>query len=72
MAFVSLWLALGLVVLRQVGIEETLAVLSLDYPGLHEDPDQGPPALYLALCLTLLVVAWPVVLMELVRGDQQR
>lgn len=72
MGIVTLWIVLGLAVLMQVGLEETVAVLSLDHPARDEDQDSGPSALYLALCLTLLVVAWPVVLMELLRGDQQR
>lgn len=69
---VTLWVALGLALLVYCGIEETIALLAFDYQGQFDESGTGAAQVYFALCLTLLVIAWPVVLMEMVRGNQQR
>ena len=72
MEVVTLWIALGMALLVYCGIEETIAVLSFDYQGQVDESGAAAAQVYFALCLTLLVIAWPVVLMEMVRGNQQR
>lgn len=66
MPFVMLWLTLGLCLLMHFGIEEIVTYISLDVPGSGE-PMQAPGPLYYGLCLFLIVLAWPMVLMEYVQ-----
>ena len=72
MVLITLWIALGLALLMYCGIEETVALLAFDYQGQLDDSGTGAAHVYFALCLTLLVIAWPIVLMEMVRSNQQR
>lgn len=66
---ITLWIALGLALLVHCGVEDTVALLAMDLAQAGEG--DGPPWL-VALCLTLLVVAWPVVMVEMVRSDLHR
>lgn len=68
MTFLTLWLTLGLSLLVLFGIDDVVAHIVMDEADACEgagEPPHGPA--YLALCLTLVVVAWPVVLLEYVR-----
>lgn len=65
MTFLMLWLTMGLSLLVLFGIDEVVTHIALDAVEASEEPVNGP--LYFALCLTLIVVAWPVVLLEYVK-----
>ena len=64
MHFLMLWLTLGLCLLMHFGIEEIVTYISLDLPSSDTRP---PGPFYYALCLTLIVLAWPMVLLEYVQ-----
>lgn len=63
-----LWLTMGLGVLMQCGLNETIAFLGLESEGEVEGDEA---AVYVAICLTMLVLTWPLVLLEMVRGNQR-
>lgn len=60
-----LWLTVGLSLLMLFGIEEIVTYISLDLAEAAEDRFNSPA--YYALCLTIIVVAWPMVLLEYVQ-----
>ncbi|MBM3462514.1 MAG: hypothetical protein FJX76_10470 [Armatimonadetes bacterium] len=60
-----LWLTMGLSLLVLFGIEEIVTYISLDLAEASEDRFNHPA--YYALCLTIIVIAWPMVLMEYVQ-----
>jgi hypothetical protein len=66
MPFVMLWLTLGLCLLMHFGIDEIVTFISLDVPT-GEQPGPTPGPVYYGLCLTLIVLAWPMVLLEYVQ-----
>ncbi|MBI3924404.1 MAG: hypothetical protein HY319_02585 [Armatimonadetes bacterium] len=70
MEFFMLWMTMGLGVLMMCGIQETIAYLGVDYAG-GEEISEGATQVYVAFCMTLLVMIWPLVLMEMVRGGQR-
>lgn len=65
MTFLMLWLTLGLSLLILFGIDDIITHIALDAVEAAEEPVHSP--LYFALCLTLIVVAWPMVLLEYVK-----
>jgi hypothetical protein len=66
-----LWLTLGLALLVHCGVEETITHLALEMPGPRDESRAVGSQVYFALCLTLLVLVWPVVLLEMVRGQHR-
>jgi hypothetical protein len=68
-----LWIVLGLTLLVWNGLDDLIALLMLDCQGQQcERMSRGVAQAYCAFCLTLLVVAWPIVLMEMSQGGQER
>ncbi|NDD28227.1 MAG: hypothetical protein EB084_08185 [Proteobacteria bacterium] len=65
MTFLMLWLTLGLSFLVVCGIDDVVAHVSLDPGDGDEDVPRSPE--FVALCLTLVVVAWPAALLEYVQ-----
>ncbi|MHB2021199.1 MAG: hypothetical protein ACYCW6_30060 [Candidatus Xenobia bacterium] len=65
MQFLMLWLTLGLCLLMHFGIEDIVTFISLDISSSGDQPIPGPA--YYAVCLTLIVLAWPMVLLEYVQ-----
>ena len=65
MTFLMLWITLGLSLLILLGIEDLVASISIE---LAEAEDEGlqHPAFH-ALCLTFMVLAWPMLLLEYVQ-----
>jgi hypothetical protein len=64
MLFLMVWLTLGLSLLMTLGIDEIVTYIALDLAEASEERWGSPT--YYALCLTLIVLAWPMVLMEYV------
>ena len=71
MTAVTLWIALGLTLLAWNGIEETIASLMIDFQGNGERSSEGMAQVYCALCLTLLVVVWPIVMMDMLESNRE-
>jgi hypothetical protein len=65
MMFLMLWLTIGLSLLVLFGIDEIVTYIALDLAEASEDRFNSP--VYYALCLTLIVLAWPMVLLEYVQ-----
>jgi multisubunit Na+/H+ antiporter MnhC subunit len=65
MLFLMLWLTMGLSLLVLFGIEEIVTYIALDVAETSEERFANP--VYFALCLTIIVIAWPMVLMEYVQ-----
>lgn len=72
MGFATFWIVMGLMVLVWSGIEETIAGLMLECQAWEGRIGVASKRAYCAACLTLLVLAWPVLLVELVQGGQER
>jgi len=70
--FATFWIVLGLMVLIWSGLEDTLTSVMLECQASDGRLGLTSKRFYCALCLTLLVLAWPVVLMDLVSGGQER
>ncbi len=64
MQFLMLWITMGLGVLVMCGVHETIASLGADAP-------ESSTSVYVAMCMTLLVMVWPLVLLEMVRPSQR-
>lgn len=65
MPFLMLWLTLGLSLLIVFGIDDIVTHIALDLAEASEERFNSP--IYYALCLTLIVIVWPVVLLEYVQ-----
>jgi len=65
MLFITLWLTMGLAVLVVFGINEIITHIALDLADTAEERFNGP--VYFALCLMLIVIVWPIVLLEYVQ-----
>jgi len=65
MTFLMLWLTMGLSLLVMFGIEEVVTYISLDLAEASDEHANSPA--YYALCLTVIVIAWPMVLLEYVQ-----
>lgn len=65
MLFLMLWLTMGLSMLVLFGIDDIVTYIALDTADSAEESLNSP--VYFALCLTLIVVAWPMVLLEYVQ-----
>jgi len=68
-----LWVCLGVTLLAWNGLDDTIAMLMLDC-STQGGEEASPRAVqvYCAISLTVLVVAWPVVLMDMVQGGPER
>ena len=71
MDFFMIWITMGLGVLMMCGIQETIAYLGVDHGGGGEEISESSTQVYVAFCMTLLVMIWPLVLLELVKGGQR-
>lgn len=70
--FATFWIVLGLMVLIWSGIEDTVTSVMLECQTMDGRLSRTSERVYCALCLTLLVLAWPAVLVDLVSGGQER
>jgi len=70
--FATFWIVLGLMVLIWSGIEDTLTSLMLDCQTWNGSLSLASKHAFCALCLTLLVLAWPIMLVDLVSGGPER
>ncbi len=71
MGFVTLWMLIGLSVLVCCGLEETIAFIGFDCSLSNEEISPQVVTVYIAVCLFFIVLSWPLILMELVRGSQR-
>lgn len=71
MHFVLLWLTLGLGVLIHCGIEETVTYLALDAAAKGDETAESSTT-YITVCMVLMVLMWPMVLLEMVRNNHHR
>lgn len=62
MSFLLLWLTMGLLVLLTCGIDDIVTHISLDLAEAADERFDHP--VYYALCLSVIVVAWPMLLFE--------
>lgn len=68
-----LWIVLGLTLLAWNGLDDTIALLMLDCQAQHgEEAGLAVLQFYCAISLTLLVVAWPIVLLDMVQEGSGR
>ncbi|MEW6278222.1 MAG: hypothetical protein AB1758_06345 [Candidatus Eremiobacterota bacterium] len=70
MHFVLLWLTLGMAVLIHCGIDETVTYLGLEAATKGDETSESSQV-YIGVCLALMVLMWPLVLLEMVRSNQR-
>lgn len=70
MHFVLLWLTMGLGVLIHCGIEDTVTYLALDAASRGDETSESSTT-YITVCMLLMILMWPVVLLEMVRSNQR-
>ncbi|MGE0495400.1 MAG: hypothetical protein AB7S38_39710 [Vulcanimicrobiota bacterium] len=68
MELILIWLTLGLGVLMTCGLDETIAAVSMD---VDAEASEASKTLYGTVCLMLMVLTWPIVLLEMVRTGQK-
>jgi hypothetical protein len=63
--FVMLWITIGLSLLVLFGIDDLVMYISLEPTEGAEEVPHSP--VYFALCLTIMVIVWPLILLEYVQ-----
>jgi hypothetical protein len=61
---------MGLGVLIHCGIEDTVTYLALDAASRGDETAESSTT-YITVCMLLMVLMWPVVLLEMVRSNQR-